>query len=268
MFSDIQNKVMLSFDTEEFDVPIEYGTYISIEEGVRISNIGINSVLDILKKYEIKATFFCTTNFALNARETMRRIIMEGHEVASHGCDHSKPESKHWEESKVILEKEFNLKVIGYRQPRMFPVDDIQLKKIGYEYNCSINPSFIPGRYANLRVSRVAFIKDDIWQIPSSVTPWFRFPLFWLCEHHLPIWLYEVLVIRTLKYDGYFNTYFHPWEFFPISDNSEYNIPYLIGHRSGKEMQKRLVHLIESLIEREATFITYSDFVEMCKSRS
>jgi hypothetical protein len=30
------------------------------------------------------------------------------------------------------------------------PVDDAEIEKAGYEYNSSMNPTYIPGRYNNL----------------------------------------------------------------------------------------------------------------------
>ena len=63
-------------------------------------------------------------------------------------------------------------------------------------------------------------------QIPASVTPWIRFPLFWLSCHNLPMWLYQSLVNRVLKHDGYFVTYFHPWEFYPLGEHPEFKMPF------------------------------------------
>lgn len=80
--------ILLSFDTEEFDVPREHGVDFPLDEAMKVSVYGTNKILDCLKKNGVKATFFCTSNFAENAPEVMWRIMDEGHEVAAHGCDH------------------------------------------------------------------------------------------------------------------------------------------------------------------------------------
>jgi peptidoglycan/xylan/chitin deacetylase (PgdA/CDA1 family) len=255
--------VMLSFDTEEFDIPREQGKTIPFEEKIRVSEEGTNIILDILKAENVRATFYCTTTLLLTAQQLGERIINEGHEMASHGCDHADPRPEHVVESKKILENKFGVQIHGYRQPRMFAVEDSVLKQEGYSYNSSINPAFIPGRYMHLSVSRVPFIKDGILQIPASVTPLFRFPLFWLSEHHLPMWIYEALVRRTLRHDGFFNTYFHPWEFISIYHNPDYGVPYIIGHNAGEMMRKRLQHLIQMLKAENVEFITYYEFTKM-----
>ena len=82
-------KILLSFDTEEFDVPREHGVDITLGEAMKISVAGTTRILDTLRGRGVKATFFCTSNFVENAPDVMRRIIDEGHELAAHGCDRS-----------------------------------------------------------------------------------------------------------------------------------------------------------------------------------
>ena len=67
--------ILLSFDTEEFDVPREHGVDFSLEEGMKVSVEGTNRILDMLKKNEVKATFFITGNFAQHAPQVLKRIL-------------------------------------------------------------------------------------------------------------------------------------------------------------------------------------------------
>ncbi|MBR6852969.1 MAG: polysaccharide deacetylase family protein, partial [Prevotella sp.] len=114
--------ILLSFDTEEFDVPREHGVEFSLAQGMEVSIEGTNRILDCLKANNVKATFFCTGNFAQNAPEIMKRIIDEGHEVACHGVDHWQQKETDFAESKRIVEEVTGSQVYVYRQPRMFPV--------------------------------------------------------------------------------------------------------------------------------------------------
>lgn len=255
--------ILLSFDIEEFDVPREQGVDYSLEEGIQVSVEGTNHILDVLKKNSVQATFFCTGNFAENAPEVMRRIIDEGHEVACHGVDHWQPKETDFALSKEIVERVTGLTVTGYRQPRMFPVVESEIRRVGYRYNSSLNPAFIPGRYMHLKTPRTWFVKDGVMQIPASVTPWLRFPLFWLSLHNLPEVLYHWMVRRVLNHDGYFVTYFHPWEFFELKKHPEFKIPFIIKNHSGMQMTKRLDNLIKMLKGRGHRFITYDEFVNI-----
>ena len=92
--------VLLSFDLEEFDMPKEYAKSIDFSEQIRVSAEGTQIILDLLLQNDIKATFFSTVVFATHAGSLIKRIINEGHELASHGYYHSVFEEKHLLESK------------------------------------------------------------------------------------------------------------------------------------------------------------------------
>ena len=255
-------KVCLSFDFEECDLPRESGVEFPIEEGMKVSSEGAHAVLDVLEKHGVRATFFCTLNFAERAPDVMKRIIAGGHEVAAHGVDHFHQVPEDPFLCKEGLERLYGVKAVGYRQPRMFPVDDAALAKAGYRYNSSLNPAFVPGRYMHLTTPRTPFVKGSLVQVPASVTPWIRFPLFWLALHLLTERLYHFLVKRTLKHDGYFVTYFHPWEFSSLSDRAaELKVPRLIRMNLGRPMVGRLDRLIDELKRFGAEFGTIKDLV-------
>lgn len=254
--------ILLSFDTEEFDLPREHGVEISLEQGMKVSAEGTNRILDILKQNQVKATFFCTANFATNAPQVIKRILDEGHEVASHGVDHWQPKETDCATSKEILEQVCNCQVHGYREPRMLPVNDQEIERSGYLYNSSLHPAFIPGRYMHLNMPRTPFFKGKVLQIPASVFPGIRLPLFWLACHHYPQWLYHRLCTWTMSHDGLFVIYFHPWEFITLGNHPEWNIPYIIRHNSGKEMEQRLDRLIKTFKSHKASFVTYSQYVQ------
>lgn len=252
--------VLLSFDIEEFPVAFEHGVDLSLDEKMRVSVEGTKRILDVLKKNDVKATFFCTGVFVQNAPDIIRRMIDEGHELACHGVDHCHPKNTDVRESKRILEKATGGTAMGYRQPRMFEVDDDEIEKAGYLYNSSLNPAFIPGHYMHLSTPRTCFMKGKVLQIPASVTPWIRFPLFWLALHNLPEWLYHMLVRRVLSHDGYFTTYFHPWEFYDLNKHPEWKVQWVSRRHSGQPMTDRLDRFIQMLKKHGHAFGTYTPF--------
>jgi len=250
----------LSFDFEECDLPRENGVEFSLEEGMRYSVEGAEAVLDVLKRHGVPATFCCMLNLAERAPGIMRRLIGEGHEIAAHGVDHFRQTPEDPLRCREGLERLCGIRAVGYRQPRMFPVDDRALAAAGYRYNSSLNPAFVPGRYNNWGVPRTPFMRDGLMQIPASVTPWIRFPLFWLALHLLPEWLYLALVRRTLRHDGRIVTYFHPWEFSSIGDRArELRIPALIRPQLGKGMIERIDRLLAALRRDGVEFAVMRD---------
>ena len=256
-------KVCLSFDFEECDLPREGGVDFTLAEGMRLSVEGAQAVLDVLAHHGVKATFFCTLNFAENAPEVMRRLVAEGHEIAAHGVDHFKPAPDDPVRCRDGLLRCTGVRVVGYRQPRMFPADDAALAAAGYRYNSSLNPAFVPGRYMHLTTPRTIFTKDGLVQIPASVTPHVRFPLFWLALHLLPEALYHRLARQVLAHDGYFVTYFHPWEFSSLSERAaELRVPRLVRRNLGKPMIGRLDRLIAALRGPDVEFTTLAELTE------
>lgn len=254
--------ILLSFDIEEFDVPKEHEFDLPFEEQMRVSVAGTIKILDCLLHNSVKATFFCTANFAIHAPQIIKRIQDEGHEVASHGFNHWTFEVSDLKKSKDALEVLTGTEILGYRQARMMPVSEKAISDAGYRYNSSLNPTFIPGRYMNLSTPRTNFMKEGVLQIPSSVTPLFRFPLFWLSYHNLPGSLYRCLCKYTHRHDGYLVTYFHPWEFYPLSEHPEWRLPFIIRNHSGDAMVKRLNDFILYFKKKETPFITFSEFVD------
>lgn len=256
------NKILLSFDIEEFEMPREYGRSISFDEQIKVSVEGTIRILDLLQQYNVKATFYTTANFAKHAGDIVRRIVGEGHELASHGYVHDHFHISHLQMSKEELEKIGGTPVHGYRMARMMPVPEDEVYKAGYVYNSSINPTFLPGRYNKLNEPRTYFYRERVLQLPASVTPLLRFPLFWISFHNLPLNLYLSLAGRTLAKDGYINIYFHPWEFMPIGPKKKYNFPFYITRNSDKLMIVRLGKLLEWGKRNGCEFMRSYDFIK------
>ncbi|MBB6236902.1 peptidoglycan/xylan/chitin deacetylase (PgdA/CDA1 family) [Pedobacter sp. AK013] len=254
--------VLLSFDIEEFDMPFEYGKDISFEDQIAISRAGTIAILDILDKYEVKATFFCTVTFAENIPDLIKRITDTGHELASHGYYHSDFKPEHLLQSKLRLEELSGKEITGYRMARMMPVDEKEIERAGYIYNTSINPTYLPGRYNNFNISRTHFIKNNVLQIPASVSPLIRFPLFWLSFHNLPLSVYRTLASWTYKKDKYLNIYFHPWEFTDLNDFERFGFPGYVRKNTGKKMIDRMEIFISWMKGKNYPFGTFQEFIK------
>ncbi|GAB3925739.1 polysaccharide deacetylase family protein [Mucilaginibacter myungsuensis] len=236
--------ILLSFDIEEFDMPFEYGKSLDFDEQLAVSTEGTLAVLDILREAGIKATFYCTANYAKHKQDVVKQIVAEGHELASHGYFHSEFIPAHLASSKKVLEELFDTPVSGYRMARMMPVDEREIQKAGYKYNSSINPTWLPGRYNNFDRPRKWFWQDGVLQLPASVSPLIRFPLFWLSFHNLPMFLIKWISGATYNKDGYLNLYFHPWEFTDLHKPEKYGFPGYVMRNTGDDFIARIKDFI------------------------
>jgi hypothetical protein len=83
-----------------------------------------------------------------------------------------------------------------------------------------------------------------------------------LTFHHFPLKLYKWLTLWILRKDGHFNTYFHPWEFYPLNQHKELQLPYLITHRSDETLIKRLESFIRFVKGKGESFGLYSQYLD------
>jgi peptidoglycan/xylan/chitin deacetylase (PgdA/CDA1 family) len=251
--------ILLTFDVEEFDLPNEYENHIGSNEQISVSTSGLLKVLELLDKYDIRATFFVTAVFAEQNPQLIKEISVNN-EIASHTCFHSFFENSHVANSKTKLEEIIGKKIYGFRMPRLEKIDLEIVKNAGYSYDSSINPTVIPNRYNNLLKPRKLYIdkKTGIKILPFSVSPVIRFPLFWLSFKNVNYRLYLWMCKLALQKDDYLHLCFHPWEF---SNIGHYKIPKYINKISGSEYIIRFERLLRDL-KKEADFSTIIDFIE------
>lgn len=258
--------VLLSFDIEEFDLPLEYDQGIDSEQEIAVSSQGLERILDVLEKEGVVATFYSTARYMREMPMALRqRLLAGGHEIASHGVEHSAHTPQDYDRSRQMLRALTGQSIYGFRMARMQPVDYTALVHAGYNYDSSLHPTYLPGRYNNLSKPRLPHqYLGALWRLPASVTPMIRFPLFWLSMHNLPLGLYVWMMKQTHKADGYLNVYYHPWEFADLSPWQGL-LPSYILRNSGLILAERLSYLIQRLKEDGAEFGRTIDYLENIK---
>jgi len=233
--------ILLTFDVEEFDLPREFGQKISEKESFEISNLGLNNLFELIEKDNIKATFFTTTNFAKKFPNLIKQIIAQGHEIASHGYSHSDNYLSDISKIKLAkqeLEKITKTKIKGFRAPRFAIKNVSKLHDFGFEYDSSLHPTFIPGRYNNLNKKRNTHKVENIIEIPISTLSIFRLPIFWLAFKNSPSFYHNFFTKINFNSSDYTMLVFHPWEF---TDLSEFNIPSYIKKNPIEKLKKYLL---------------------------
>lgn len=249
--------ILLSFDVEEFDAPLEFGQNIAEDDQFRIGAAGLRAVLDLMERLDITATFFTTANFALHEPDLIRRLV-ERHELASHGYWHSAWEDADLLKSRQTLEEVGQTSVIGFRRARLQPTSHEAIRNAGYRYNSSENPIWLPGRYNNLFKQRTAYFDGELLNVPISASPVVRVPLFWLGVKNFPMPMVRSASARCLSHDRYLNIFFHPWEFVDLSD---WALPGYAKRHSGQPMLDRLAGYV-TWLKGCGRFATMREFDE------
>lgn len=192
-----------------------------------------HAVLALFDEAQIKATFFTLGWVAERYPALMQEIVAAGHEVASHGYDHSRvftmsPDQfrADLERSQKILEDASGQKVIGYRAPS-FSIDQRTpwaheiLAEQGYAYSSSVAPihhdhygwagsprfAWKPVDGADLIELPVTTVKMGSRTFAAGGGGFFRL---------LPYEIYKRSIGKMHREDGRGAIfYFHPWEIDP-----------------------------------------------------
>ena len=257
----MQPEIVLTFDVEEFDVPLEHGLDTDLDSQLDVSCRGLDPLLEHLESMRIPATFFTTGCFARERPDHLLRMAA-GHEIASHGLEHGSLKAGDLECSRLLLEELTGRPVEGFRRARMAETPHEEILRAGYLYNASEHPVWIPGRYDNRRKPRTPYRSGELVNIPASCTPGLRLPLFWLAFRHYPKSFYRRLALQTLRHDGHLNLYFHPWEFTELDSR----LPWIIRRGSGQRLLDRLRDFLD-WIGDHGRFQTMGEHVRIWRTR-
>lgn len=252
--------IFLTFDVEEFDMPFEYNHNISSNEQLQVGIDGVNAIKPLLQQSFMQCTLFTTANFAQHFPTPLQQLAQQ-HEIASHTFYHSNFEVKDLLLSKQTLEKITQQKVVGLRMPRLRKVEIDDVKKAGYLYDSSINPTYLPGRYNNLHLPKTIYNENGLTRVPTAVTPHLRIPLFWLMFKNAPYNLFKFWCTQCLKTYGYVSLYFHPWEFV---DLEKYNIPNYTKKPCDQVLLNKLQKLINDF-KNEVEFVSIENYLSQAQ---
>ncbi len=254
-------QILLTFDLEEFDLPLEFGQIISEKKMFEIPKEGLDNLLSLLDKYNVKATFFTTAIFAKKYPLLLKQISKK-HEISCHGYEHSDSYVKNIQKiqsAKNEIEKIIGKKIKGFRAPR-FEIRNIHLlSSLGFLYDSSIHPTFIPGRYMNLFKKRKIHKISEVIEVPLSVLPVIRLPIFWIAFKNLPLCYSKIFTKINFLSNNYTMLVFHPWEF---ADLSPINIPNYIKKKYGKELLKMLEEYILFCKQERYEFETIENYLQ------
>jgi polysaccharide deacetylase family protein (PEP-CTERM system associated) len=189
-------------------------------------------ILDLFDAAGVKATFFTLGWVAERNKPAMRAIVERGHELASHGYDHTRVFTFTREEfaadiakARAILEDVGGAPVTGYRAPS-FSIDARNLwahevlAQHGYDYSSSVAP-VVHDHYGWREAPRFAFSPvagSDLIEIPVTTALLRGRRLaaggggfFRVLPYGFSRW-----AIRQVNRDGRPAVfYFHPWEVDP-----------------------------------------------------
>ncbi len=225
----------MTVDVEDYFQVSAFERYISRDDWDRIAPRvprNVERILQLFDTHQVKATFFTLGWVAERFPALVRRMVEEGHEVASHGWSHVRVTRQDADQfradvtrTKALLEDITGLPVHGYRAAsysigagNLWALDVLQ--ETGHSYSSSIFP-IRHDLYGMPEAPRFAFqhgaagliefpVTTVHWagrNLPCSGGGWFRL---------LPYRVSRAAMRRVNQVDGQAAIfYFHPWEIDP-----------------------------------------------------
>jgi len=258
----MQKKILLGFDLEEFDIPEEHGQKLPLETKLEVTYRGLQLVQDLISSHHISVTFFTTAFWASKFPAKINELA-QNHEIASHSYFHNSFKEEDLSSSRQKLQQISGQEIYGLRMPRMNAVDLKAIADAGYLYDSSLHPTWIPGRYNNLRKQRTIFKENNIYELPASVTPFFRIPVFWLAFKNFNFKFYKYLCSRVLAKTDYLILYLHPWEY---ADLGSFKLSSMIKRIDGQLLVERTEKLI-TFLKKLGEFQTHFEFVDSLRAQ-
>lgn len=257
----MDKSVLLSFDIEEFDLPTEYGIDFSRKEQFEFSLKGAEELLKILDDLDIKATFFITGSFVSKYPSFIKKLSNK-HEIASHNLNHQTQRYSEEEvlKSKKLIERIISRPIYGFRMPRIKKVDYFSLFNLGFKYDSSISPTYLPGRYNNYFEKRSVSLKNGIYEVPMSVPPIIRLP-YWNIFRVIGLSYLKMLTKICSASPSFVNIYFHPWEF---NNLDKFNFPFYINKKNSREETASILRKYILWCKKNGfKFKTFSEFLNI-----
>jgi polysaccharide deacetylase family protein (PEP-CTERM system associated) len=215
------------FQVQAFSGCIDRGAWHDIAPRVEAN---VDRILEQFSVAGVGATFFTLGWIAVRHRSMVRRIVAEGHELASHGYDHTRADMQDPERfradvrrTRTILEDIGGVPVRGYRAAT-FSIGAGNawafrtLEEEGYAYSSSVNP-IRHYLYGLPDAPRVPFRPDGGTLLELPMTTLRAFGRNWPCSgggyfRLLPYRVFrQGLTLVNRSQPAIF--YFHPWEIDP-----------------------------------------------------
>jgi peptidoglycan-N-acetylglucosamine deacetylase len=220
----------LGFDMDAEDVALT----VDPESRLRLSAMshqaygpltGMPRVLDLLRRHDLRATFFCPGYTAERYPDLLRRVRDEGHEIAHHGYLHEaiagmnrRQEAEVLDRGLDALERVVGVRPVGYRAPMWettYVTAELLLDR-GFGYDSSLMDSDLPYELAERPGDRarsiveipVAWALDD-WEQFAFVPDLFGPGIIEDPAKALSLWTGEL--IEAHRHGSCFTLTVHPF---------------------------------------------------------
>jgi len=195
---------------------------VTLSQGTFGPKVATPHILDLLREYEVPATFFIPAWVVERNEDLIKRIADEGHEIGHHGYCHEWPDmSDPSKEEKIlvkgteIIEKTIGERPHGYRSPAAEYTSSTLslLKKHGFVYSSSMMDDIAPYKHV------INGTQTDLVELPCHWSiddaPYFLYSLrppvsrMTITPRDF-LEIFEGALLDYYQWRGCFTTFLHP----------------------------------------------------------
>lgn len=237
--------VLLTFDLDAELLwtardPKNWNRPIALSQGAYGHQEGIQRVLKLLAKYDLKCTFFVPGMIVERNRRIVKEVFEAGHEIAHHSYSHRWSETLTAEEEREEFAKTIDLiadltgrKPLGYRSPaaEFSPHTMRYLLEFGFLYSSNFFDRDVPYKHV----------------VDGKKTELIEFPFAWVLDD-APFFLYSIQLSGRIMMPPSFVLEHWAAEFDQLYKEDKYFVlamhPQIIGRPSRITLLERLIEHI------------------------
>jgi peptidoglycan/xylan/chitin deacetylase (PgdA/CDA1 family) len=240
----LKGVVFLTFDVEPDAPPYQSSETRGIREG-------LPRILELLEEKGVRATFFVTASLLSKYSWLPDAILSGGHELASHGLDHSRLDKVPISDAITNISKSINIlrkysDISSFRAPNLQLPESIvrELPRLGIKVDSSI-AVYKPGhpKYPHWR--------GELFRLPATATS---------STIRLPRLLATRLTLHPEK--EFHVLFYHPWEFTRIPRKPLYRPD--VWARTGEYAVRMLSYIIDLARARGYRFALVGEAPGLC----
>lgn len=227
----------------------------------------------LVQNYGIRLTTFVTGFILDRGFPILARLAALGSRFETHTYSHPlrDPTERKIEDIRkgiAAYARYFGTRPSGYRAPQgLISMDEVRaLAKEGIRYSSSIFPSYLPGRYNNLRFPSQPFVyqEEGLLEIPMSVIPLVRLPL---TASHLNLlgWQFYRGLLAVFGHPPLLNICTHLYDFADVGAYGSLPLKEKIGYSRTRRLKNKTGEfeaLLRHLVSRGYRFSYLSDVAD------
>lgn len=248
--------ILLTFNIINNKSDFKNNYRITDDEILKITENNVFSILRVLEKHYILASFFIEISILEKLKPLIKKIVNQGHEISLYNAS---SDIKEIEKAKKKTEDFIEKTIRGIRQKEI-TVSVNELKNLEFSYISNIENANILFPFKRLERSTEIIEENGVSIVPESISPYSQIPYNDFVFQTVPLKFYQNMVVETIKQDDFVLFYLNSWQFTDY-EKYRFRIPFYRKYNTGRKMEEKLENFLQWMNENEFAFSRMKDYV-------